>query len=72
MPPPPRALEGYPEFDPNEDKSLYSHIDERARQVAVIRFGFFRKLIYALIYYRNLEDDFERVRYWVYNLSIRL
>ena len=68
--PPPLALCDYPVFDPNLDQITYSHIDAHARQVADIKFDSFHHLLYALIFHRNITDDFERVRYLFYLLII--
>ena len=61
--PAPRPLTDYEPFDIEEDAERFGRVDAHARQVASRRFATLRELLYALVFRRGLDDDFERVRY---------
>lgn len=61
--PAPRPLTDYEPFDAERDAERFGRVDAHARQVAASRrFSTLRELLYALIFRRGLDDDFERVR----------
>ena len=55
-------LRDYPPFDPEQDARTYRLVDEHAVAVSRTRFATARALVYALVYARGLDDDFERAR----------
>ena len=60
--PRPTPLRDYPPFDPEQVARKYRLVDEHAVAVSRARFANARALIYALVYARGLDDDFERAR----------